>query len=161
MMHKAWCNIEKVPYNFSRSSIKFQGHTGWKIDDLNPIWVRLLGRPQLSNPSDLPCFGKYGRSYMPGHQQLWYWPRLGTHTCRFLRKANLWAMNTALYVFTMHNNTSNLLCCVDSASGKGRIMAGSIRENKVRNSGTGNSQSARSPTYFDATPAWSLRGNSV
>ena len=38
------------------SSIKFQGHTGWKIDDLNPIWVRLLGRSQLSNPSDLPCY---------------------------------------------------------------------------------------------------------
>ena len=56
MMHKAWCNLEEVPYNFSRSSIKFQGHTGWKIDDLNPIWVRLLGRSQLSNPSDLPCF---------------------------------------------------------------------------------------------------------
>ena len=36
------------------SSIKFQGHTGWKIDDLNPIWERLLGRSQLSNPSDLP-----------------------------------------------------------------------------------------------------------
>ena len=27
-----------------------------KINDLNPIWVRLLGRSQLSNPSDLPCF---------------------------------------------------------------------------------------------------------
>ena len=58
MMHKAWCNLEEVPYNFSRSSIKFQGHTGWKIDDLNPIWVRLLGRSQLSNPSDLPCSSK-------------------------------------------------------------------------------------------------------
>ena len=23
-----------------RSSTKFQGHTGWKVDDLNPIWVR-------------------------------------------------------------------------------------------------------------------------
>ena len=33
----------------------FQGHKGWKIDDLNPIGVRLLGRSQLSNPSDLPC----------------------------------------------------------------------------------------------------------
>ena len=31
---------------------------GRKIDDLNPIWVRLLGRSQLSNPSDLPCFCK-------------------------------------------------------------------------------------------------------
>ena len=55
MMHKAWCSIEEVPYYFSRSSIKFQGNTGWKIDDWNPIWVRLQGRSQLSNPSDLPC----------------------------------------------------------------------------------------------------------
>ena len=45
-----------MPYCFSWSSLKFQGHPGWKIDDLNPIWVRLLGRSQLSNPSDLPCF---------------------------------------------------------------------------------------------------------
>ena len=45
-----------MPYCFLGSSIKFQGHTGWQIDDLNPIWVRLLGRSQLSNPSDLPCF---------------------------------------------------------------------------------------------------------
>ena len=55
MMHKDWCGIEEVPYSFSGSSIKFQGHTGWKINDFNPIWVRLLGRSQLSNPSDLPC----------------------------------------------------------------------------------------------------------
>ena len=55
MMHKAWCSIEEVLYWFFRSSIKFQGHTGWKIDDLNPIWVRILGPSQLSNPSDLPC----------------------------------------------------------------------------------------------------------
>ena len=69
MMHKAWSSIEEVPYYFWRSSVKFQGHTAqkivdfdldwafsdWKIDDLNPIWVRLLGRSQLSNPSDLPC----------------------------------------------------------------------------------------------------------
>ena len=55
MMHKAWCVIEKLPYDFSGSSIKFQGHTGWKIDDMNPIWVRLLGLSQLSNPSGLPC----------------------------------------------------------------------------------------------------------
>ena len=54
MMHKAWCSIEEVPYYFSRSSNKFQGHTGWKIN-LDQIWARLLGRSQLSNPSDLPC----------------------------------------------------------------------------------------------------------
>ena len=56
MIHKAWCSIEEVPYYFSRSHIKFQGHTGWKIDELDQIWARLLGRSQLSNPSDLPCF---------------------------------------------------------------------------------------------------------
>ena len=56
MIHKAWCSIEEVPYYFSRSYIKFQGHTGWKIDDLDQIWARLLGRSQLSNPPDLPCF---------------------------------------------------------------------------------------------------------
>ena len=38
MMHKAWSSIEEVPYCFARSSIKFHGHTGRKIDDLNPIW---------------------------------------------------------------------------------------------------------------------------
>ena len=58
-MHKAWCNVEEVRYNFSRSSIKFQGRMGWKILYLNSIWVRLLGRSQLSNPSDLPCWRSF------------------------------------------------------------------------------------------------------
>ena len=56
MMYKAWCSIEEVPYYFSRSSIKFQGHKVWKIDDLDQIRARLPGRSQLSNPSDLPCW---------------------------------------------------------------------------------------------------------
>ena len=54
MMHKAWRSIEKVSYCFSRSSIKFHGHTGgknWRFESN----LRLLGRSQLSNPSDLPC----------------------------------------------------------------------------------------------------------
>ena len=38
MMHKAWRGIEEVSYCFSRSSIKFHGHTGGKIEDLHPIW---------------------------------------------------------------------------------------------------------------------------
>ena len=45
---------KRCPIVFFWSSIKFQGHTGWKMDDLNRIWVRLLGWSQLSNPSDLP-----------------------------------------------------------------------------------------------------------
>ena len=58
MMHKTWRNTEKVPYCFSMPSNKFQGHTGRKIDYLNPISVRLQGRSQLSNPSVLPCFNR-------------------------------------------------------------------------------------------------------
>ena len=38
MMHKAWSSIEEVPYCFSRSSVKFQGHTGQKIADFDPNW---------------------------------------------------------------------------------------------------------------------------
>ena len=37
MMHKAWHSIEEVPYCFSMTSIKFPGHMGPKINDLNPI----------------------------------------------------------------------------------------------------------------------------
>ena len=54
-MHKDWYSLDEVPYCFSRSSIKFLGHMGWKISDLNQVWVRLLGWSQLSNPSVLPC----------------------------------------------------------------------------------------------------------
>ena len=59
MMHKAWSSIEEVPYCIARSSVKFHGHTGGKIYDLDQIWARLLGRSQLSNPSDLPCSRSY------------------------------------------------------------------------------------------------------
>ena len=55
MMHKAWSSIEEVPYCIARSSVKFHGHTGgknWQFESN----LRLLGRSQLSNPSDLPCF---------------------------------------------------------------------------------------------------------
>ena len=111
MMHKAWSSIEEVPYCFSRSYVKLQGHTALKIVEFYPNWVfpdcnsslnspmamkcclklvtakercpiifqghpsnfevtryktspiltqigrfRTIGRSQLSNPSDLPCF---------------------------------------------------------------------------------------------------------
>ena len=36
MMHKAWSSIEEVPYCFSRSSVKFQGHTAKKIVEFDP-----------------------------------------------------------------------------------------------------------------------------
>ena len=113
MMHRAWSGVEEVPYCFSRSYVKLQGHTALKIIDLDPNWAfsdcnsslnapiamkcctklgtakkrcpivfqghpsnfkvtwdktspiltqigrfRTIGRSQLSNPSDLPCFAK-------------------------------------------------------------------------------------------------------
>ena len=49
MVHKARSSIEKVPYCFSRSSTKFQGHMGQKIPDfftrierfqpVTPVWI--------------------------------------------------------------------------------------------------------------------------
>ena len=111
MMHRAWSSIVEVPYCFSRSYVKFQGHTALKIVKFDPNGAfpdsnsrlnlpmamkcctkletakercpivfqghpsnfkvtrdktsliltqigrfRTIGRSQLSNPSDLPCF---------------------------------------------------------------------------------------------------------
>ena len=39
MMHIAWCCLEEVPYCFSRSSVKFQGHTALKIVVFDPDWA--------------------------------------------------------------------------------------------------------------------------
>ena len=48
MMHKAWCSIKEVPYCFSRSYVKLQGHTAKKLFDLTqigrfwtvtPVWI--------------------------------------------------------------------------------------------------------------------------
>ena len=114
MMHRPWSSIVEVPYCFSRSNVKFQGHTALKIvkfyrnwafldsnsslnslmvmkcctkletakercpivfqshpsnfkvtrDKTSPLLTRIgrfrtIGRSQLSNPSDLPCFEWY------------------------------------------------------------------------------------------------------
>ena len=111
MMHRACSSIVEVPYCFSRSYVKFQGHKALKIVEFDPNWAfpdsnsslnsqmamkwctkfetakercplvfqghpsnfkvtrdktssilthigrfRTIGRSQLSNPSDLPCF---------------------------------------------------------------------------------------------------------
>ena len=37
--HKAWSNIEEVPYCFSRSYMELQGHTAKKIVDFHPNWA--------------------------------------------------------------------------------------------------------------------------
>ena len=58
-MHLKWCT--KFHLVQKRCLIVFRGHSSnfkvCLIDDFYPIWVRLLGQSQLSNPSDLPCDG--------------------------------------------------------------------------------------------------------
>ena len=39
MMNKAWSSIEEVPYCFSRSSGKIQGHTALKSVQFDPNWA--------------------------------------------------------------------------------------------------------------------------
>ena len=57
MAHKAWSSIEEVPYYFSRSYIKFQGHTGQKIADFDPNWAFPDCNCWIS-PMDLKWFTK-------------------------------------------------------------------------------------------------------
>ena len=58
MMHKAWSNIEEVPYCFSRASVKFQGHTGQKIADFDPNLAFLDCNFSLNSPMDLKSYTK-------------------------------------------------------------------------------------------------------
>ena len=39
MMHRAWSSIVEVPYCFSRSYVKLQGHTALKIVEFDPNWA--------------------------------------------------------------------------------------------------------------------------
>ena len=50
MLHKAWSSIEEVPYYFSRSSVKFQGHTALKIAEFDPDWAFPDCNSSLNSP---------------------------------------------------------------------------------------------------------------
>ena len=39
MLHKAWNSKGEMPYCFSRSSVKFQGHTGQSTTNFDPNWA--------------------------------------------------------------------------------------------------------------------------
>ena len=58
MMHKAWSNIENVPYCFSRSSIKFQGHKALKIVEFYPNWAFPDCNSSLNSPMAMKCCTK-------------------------------------------------------------------------------------------------------
>ena len=50
MMHIAWSSIEEVPYCPSRSSIKFEGHTGQKITNFESNWAFPDSNFSLNSP---------------------------------------------------------------------------------------------------------------
>ena len=50
MMHKAWSSIEGVPYCFSRSSVKFPGHTAKEIIQFDPDWAFPDCNSSLNSP---------------------------------------------------------------------------------------------------------------
>ena len=58
MMHKARSSIEEVPYCFSRSSVKFQGHTALKIVEFDPNWPFPDCNSSLNSPMAMKCYTK-------------------------------------------------------------------------------------------------------
>ena len=53
MIYKAWSSIEEVPCCFSRSSIKFQSHTGQKTANFDPNLAFLDCNSSLNSPMGL------------------------------------------------------------------------------------------------------------
>ena len=58
MMHRARSSIVEVPYCFSRSSVKFQGHTALKIVEFDPKWAFLDCNSSLNSPMATKCCTK-------------------------------------------------------------------------------------------------------
>ena len=58
MMHKALSRIEEVPYYFSKSYVKFQGHTALKIIEFDPNWAFPDCNSSLNSPMAMKCCTK-------------------------------------------------------------------------------------------------------
>ena len=58
MMHRAWSGIAEVPYCFSRSYFKFQGHTALKIVKFYPNWAFPDCNSNLNSPMAMKCCTK-------------------------------------------------------------------------------------------------------
>ena len=58
MMHRAWSSIVEVPYCFSRSYVKFQGHTALKIVEFYPNWAFPDSNSSLNSPMAMKCCTK-------------------------------------------------------------------------------------------------------
>ena len=58
MMHTARSSMVEVPYCFSRSSVKFQGHTALKIVEFDPNWAFPECNSSLNSPMAMKCCTK-------------------------------------------------------------------------------------------------------
>ena len=58
MMHRAWSSIVEVPYCFSISYVKFQGHTALKIVKFEPNWAFPDSNSSLNSPMAMKCCTK-------------------------------------------------------------------------------------------------------
>ena len=58
MMHRAWSSIVEVPYCFSRSYVKFQGHTALKIVEFDPNWAFPDCNSSFNSPMAMRCCTK-------------------------------------------------------------------------------------------------------
>ena len=58
MMHRPWSSIVEVPYCFSRSNVKFQGHTALKIVKFYRNWAFLDSNSILNSLMVMKCCTK-------------------------------------------------------------------------------------------------------
>ena len=58
MMHRPWSSIVEVPHCFSRSNVKFQGHTALKIVKFYRNWAFLDSNASLNSLMVMKCCTK-------------------------------------------------------------------------------------------------------
>ena len=58
MMYRAWSSIGEAPYCFSRSYVKFQGHTALKIVEFDPNLAFPDSNSSLNSPMAMKCCTK-------------------------------------------------------------------------------------------------------
>ena len=58
MMRRAWSSIVEVPYCFSMSYVKFEGHTDLKIIKFDPGWAFPDCNSSLNSPMAMKCCTK-------------------------------------------------------------------------------------------------------
>ena len=58
MMHRAWSSIVEVPYCWSKSYVKFQGHMALKIVEFYPNWAFPDSNSSLNSPMAMKCYTK-------------------------------------------------------------------------------------------------------